>query len=62
MWIIQRDGISSKINKLKHIYNISLIQRRKGFELSYEVQPPYPYEVKAWDGYMDEGFLQELAS
>lgn len=38
-----------------------IIQRLKGFDAAYEVKPPYPYEVKAWDGYMDRDFLQELA-
>ena len=38
-----------------------IIQRLKGFEVTYEVKLPYPYEVKAWDGYMDSDFLQELA-
>ena len=39
----------------------SIIQRLKGFKITYEVHPPYPYEVIAWDGYMDEDFLQEIA-
>ena len=38
-----------------------IIQRLKGFKITYEVHPPYPYEVIAWDGYMDEDFLHELA-
>lgn len=49
----------SIINNAEVLYGI--IQRLKGFDIAYEVKPPYPYEVKAWDGYMDKDFLQELA-
>lgn len=49
----------SIINNAETLYGI--IQRLKGFDIVYEVKPPYPYEVKGWDGYMDKDFLQELA-
>lgn len=39
----------------------SIIQRLKGFKITYEVHPPYPYEVISWDGFMDKDFLQEIA-
>lgn len=38
-----------------------IIQRLKGFDVAYEVTPPFPYEVKGWDGFMDRNFLEELA-
>ncbi len=38
-----------------------IIQRLKGFDVAYEVTPPFPYEVESWDGFMDRDFLEELA-
>ncbi len=38
-----------------------IIQRLKGFDVAYEVTPPFPYEVEGWDGFMDRDFLEELA-
>ena len=38
-----------------------IIQRLKGFDVAYEVNPPFPYEVEGWDGVMDRDFLEELA-
>ena len=53
--LLSKENISIT-NNAEAIYGI--IQRLKGVDVAYEVKPPYPFEVKAWDGYMDRDFCR----